>query len=52
MAAIRAHPTVVSALRRDPAALPDLTRRTGQPVTLRSDPSLPECAWLLEKDHA
>jgi Ribonuclease G/E len=51
MPAIRAHPAVVSALQSDPAALPDMLRRTGKRATLRSDPSLPECAWMLEKDH-
>jgi hypothetical protein len=51
MPAVRAHPAVVSALQADPAALPDLMRRTGRHVTLRSDPSLPATAWILEKDH-
>jgi Ribonuclease G/E len=49
--AVRAHPAVVSALQADLAALPDLARRTGRAVTLRSDPSLPATAWVLEKDH-
>ncbi len=51
MAAVRAHPAVVSALQADSAALPDLVRRTGRGVTLRSDPSLPAMSWMLEKDH-
>jgi len=51
MPAMRAHPAVVSALQSDPAALPDLARRTGREVTLRSDPSLPATAWVLETDH-
>jgi hypothetical protein len=51
MPAIRAHPSVVSALQSDSAALPDLARRTGREVTLRSDPSLPATAWVLEEDH-
>jgi hypothetical protein len=51
MPAVRAHPGVVSALQGDPAALPDLVRRTGRGVTLRSDPSLPASVWVLEKDH-
>ena len=51
MPAIRAHPALVSAIQTDPVALPDLIRRTGRGVTLRSDPSLPGTAWLLEKDH-
>jgi Ribonuclease G/E len=51
MPAIRAHQAVVAALQADPVALPDLVRRTGRTVTLRSDPSLPAAAWVLEKDH-
>jgi hypothetical protein len=51
MPAVRAHPNVVSALQSDPAALPDLIRRTGRSATLRSDPSLPATVWLLEKDN-
>jgi hypothetical protein len=51
MPAVRAHPAVVSALQGDAAALADLARRTGRGVTLRSDPSLPATAWVLEKDH-
>jgi Ribonuclease G/E len=49
---IRTHPAVVSALQADAAALPDLARRIGRPVKLRSDPSLPETVWVLERDHA
>lgn len=49
--ALRAHPSVVAALQTDPDALSDLVRRTGRGVTLRSDPSLPATAWLLEKDN-
>ena len=41
---------VVSALQLDPAALPDVVRRTGRAVRLRSDPSLPATSWVLEKD--
>jgi hypothetical protein len=51
MPAVRAHPAVVSALRSDIAALPDVARRTGRAVTLRSDPSLPHLMWLLETEH-
>jgi Ribonuclease G/E len=51
MRAIRAHPAVVSALQADPVALADFVRRTGRGVTVRSDPSLPATAWVLEKDH-
>lgn len=49
--AIWAHPAVVSVLQADAVALPDLARRVGRGVTLRSDPSLPATAWVLEKDH-
>jgi Ribonuclease G/E len=49
--AIRAHPGVVSMLQADAVALPDLARRVGRGVTLRSDPSLLATAWVLEKDH-
>jgi Ribonuclease E/G family len=51
MPALRAHPAVVAALQADSAALPDLVRRTGRAVTLRSDPSLPSLTWLLETDN-
>ncbi|HET6305754.1 MAG TPA: ribonuclease E/G, partial [Rhodopila sp.] len=51
MPAVRAHPAVVSALQADPVALPDLARRTGRGVTLRSDPAFPASTWVLEKDH-
>jgi Ribonuclease G/E len=50
LAAVRAHPAVVSALQADPAALPCLARRVGRGVTLRSDPGLPATAWVLEKE--
>jgi hypothetical protein len=49
--AIRAAPGVVSALRADPVALPDLVRRAGRDIILRSDPSLTPCGWALEQDH-
>jgi Ribonuclease G/E len=51
MPAIRANPAVVSALQADPLALADLGRRVGRRVRLRSDPSLPATAWVLEKDN-
>ena len=51
MPAVRTNPAVVAALQSDSAALPDLARRTGRGVTLRSDPSLPATVWVLEKDH-
>jgi hypothetical protein len=49
--AVRAHPAVVSALQADATAVPDLVRRTGRGVRLRSDPSLPATAWMLERDN-
>ncbi len=51
MPAVRAHPAVVLALQADGCALPDLARRTGRAVRLRSDPSLPPAGWVLEKDN-
>jgi hypothetical protein len=50
--ALRAAPPVISALQADPVALADLVHRTGRTVILRSDPSLPGFAWVLEHDHA
>lgn len=52
MPTVRAHPAVVSALRDDPVALADMARRAGRDVALRSDPSLPDRGWMLEKDNA
>lgn len=49
--ALRAAPAVIEALQRDPVALPDLARRTGKNLTLRSDPSLTGTAWRLEQEH-
>ena len=49
--ALRAAPSVVEALRRDPVALPDLARRAGQNLMLRSDPSLAGSDWRLEQEH-
>lgn len=48
---VRASPSVVSALRADSVALPDLARRTGQHIILRSDPSLSQSGWVLEQDY-
>lgn len=47
-AALRAAPPVIEALQRDPIALPDLARRLGRPLMLRSDPALPALAWRME----
>ncbi len=51
MPALRAAPSVVSSLRSDRVALADLARRSGRDILLRSDPSLPPCAWVLEQEH-
>jgi Ribonuclease G/E len=48
MAALRAAPSVVSALEQDRAAVADLARRTGRTSILRSDPSLAGNAWTME----
>ncbi len=37
---LRAAPPVVAALQADPVALPDLARRAGRPLMLRSDPAV------------
>ena len=47
--ALRAAPAVISALQADPFALPDLTRRTGASLVVRSDPTLAATAWQLER---
>jgi Ribonuclease G/E len=49
--ALRAAPSVVSALEADPVALPDLARITGQGLNLRSDPSLTGNTWSIEVLH-
>jgi Ribonuclease G/E len=46
--ALRAAAAVIAALQADPVALPDLARSTGRSLILRSDPTLPACAWVLE----
>jgi Ribonuclease G/E len=48
LAVLRASPPIVEALRSDSEALPDLTRRAGRALILRSDPSLPTEAWMIE----
>jgi hypothetical protein len=47
--ALRAAPSVVAALRGDPAALTDLERRLTHPIILTSDPSLPPYRWTIEE---
>lgn len=49
--ALRAAPSVVTALHADPVALPEFVRRTGKDLILRSDPSLPPDAWVVENNH-
>ena len=46
--ALRAAPGVVAALQDDAAALQALAQRIGRPLVMRSDPTLPACAWFLE----
>ena len=41
-----AAPSIVAALQTDPVALPDLARRAGRPLILRSDPTL--AGWRLD----
>lgn len=40
---------VAAALARDPVALASLAGRTGRPLIPKSDPSLPSCAWRIER---
>jgi Ribonuclease G/E len=49
---LHAAPAVVAALQADPEALPDLARRTGRALMMRSDPSLPACEWRIERRDA
>jgi Ribonuclease G/E len=37
---LRAAPAIIAALQADPVALPDLARRAGRPLMLRSDPAI------------
>ena len=41
---------VATALERDGVAREALARRAGQPISIRTDPSLPSLAWKLEHD--
>ena len=52
MPVLRASPAIVAALQADAEALPDLARRAGRPLNMRSDPSLPATGWTLETQHA
>lgn len=42
-------PDVAAALTRDPQALADLSDRTGRPLSPKPDPSLPSCAWHIQR---
>ena len=42
---------IAAALARDPVALTDLAGRTGRPLIPRTDPSLPSCAWRIERPN-
>jgi len=46
---LRAAPDVAAALAGDPAALPDLARRTGRSLIVASDPSLPPGRTAIER---
>jgi Ribonuclease G/E len=46
---LRAAPDVAAALAQDPAALPDLARRTGRPLIVTSDPTLPPGRTAIER---
>jgi Ribonuclease G/E len=52
LSALRASPAIVAALQADAEALPDLARRAGRPLILRSDPNLPATAWVIETNDA
>ena len=47
-AGIAGAPAVVAALQADPVALPDLARRAGRALILRSDPRCRATAWVME----
>ena len=46
---LRAAPDVAAALAQDPVALPDLARRTGRPLIVASDPTLPPGRTVIER---
>ena len=48
MPVLRASPAILAALQSDAEALPDLARRAGRVLILRSDPTLPSTTWTLE----
>ncbi len=47
--ALRAAPDVCAALADDPVAVPDLARRTGRPLMIHSDPTLPPGQFSMER---
>ena len=47
--ALRAAADVCAALADDSVALPDLARRTGRPLMLRTDPTLPPGRYVVER---
>jgi Ribonuclease G/E len=51
MPVLRASPGIVAALQADAEALPDLARRAGRALIMRSDPTLPATGWTLETQH-
>ncbi len=48
MPALRAAPSIVTALHRDKVALDDLATRAGQALVLRADPDMREGNWRME----
>jgi Ribonuclease G/E len=51
MPVLRTSPAIVAALQGDAEALPDLARRVGRGLIVRSDPTLPSTGWVLETQH-
>ena len=47
--ALRCAPDVAAALQSDPVAPADLARRTGRPLIVRPDPTLPPGGWTIEE---
>jgi hypothetical protein len=46
--ALRASPSVITALQTDGEALPDLARRVGRPLILHADARLHATEWVIE----
>jgi Ribonuclease G/E len=49
---LRASPAIVAALQADAEALPDLARRAGRSLIIRSDPNLHATEWMIETSDA